>query len=337
MAKLLLLPANAQQDDWDSYPAWRIFESHAVDRHRVHDLTTDADEADVILVAKNTSEPPLNLGYWSDPLFTKYWRKTVVYDGGDNPSPFIGGLCPSWPVAFQREPEVGLGWCYFHPASAEPLLDCQSWMPRPPLLWSFVGSKNTHTIRTRLFELADPESFVKDTSGKALEHLSGSSDRSQRQKFHQEFTELLQQSEFVVCPRGAGAASMRIFEAMRAGRAPVIISDEWTPPPFVDWDACSLRIAEKQVSQLPQFLRSHRCHARRLGLSARQEWLKVFSDEGLFHHTVEASMVILRERPNNVLVWQALNPRSKMRTANVRIVISYFMRKFKRPHEKFKP
>ncbi len=36
-------------------------------------------------------------------------------------------------------------------------------------------------------------------------------------------------------PRGIGASSVRIFEAMRAGRAPVIISDDWIVPPVGDW------------------------------------------------------------------------------------------------------
>jgi hypothetical protein len=295
MAKLMLLPEEGHADAWESYPARRIRESYAADVHRVHQLTKDPQEADVILWASNRGRPPLNLGYWKDPLFRKFWRKTVIYDGNFNPSPLMGGLCPSWLAARPTNTGLGYGWPYYHPASAEPHLEPQPWTPSPAYLWSFCGSKKTHPMREKLFQLNDPMGCTVDTSVSSLPHLSGESSESARREFHQGYIRQLQQSAFVVCPRGEGPSSMRIFEAMRAGRAPVIISDEWSPPPFVDWAACSIRIPEKAIHKLPQIMRDVSCEAFRKGERARQEWEKVFG-KGLFHHITEACIMMVEQR-----------------------------------------
>ena len=92
---------------------------------------------------------------------------------------------------------------------------------------------------------------------------------------------------------------MRIFEAMRLGRAPVIIADDWSPPPFVDWERCSVRVPEKEIDRLPELLRHHRAQAQVLGDRANEEWNRVFGPPGLFHHTVEACLELIKARPNN--------------------------------------
>lgn len=89
---------------------------------------------------------------------------------------------------------------------------------------------------------------------------------------------------------------MRIFESMRAGRAPVIISDTWTPPPFVKWDECSVRVSESHLADLPQILKQHLPRAKEMGNCAREEWERVFGPQGLFHYTVEAGLLILKQR-----------------------------------------
>ena len=70
---------------------------------------------------------------------------------------------------------------------------------------------------------------------------------------------------------------MRLFETMQVGRCPVILSDDWLPPPFVDWEACSLRIPERQVTSLPEILRARCDEAAQLGLAARRAWEENFS------------------------------------------------------------
>jgi len=63
------------------------------------------------------------------------------------------------------------------------------------------------------------------------------------------FIDALKQSRLALAPRGAGQHSFRLFEAMSAGRIPVILADDYMLPmeEFVDWDACSFRIPEARA------------------------------------------------------------------------------------------
>jgi Exostosin family len=151
-------------------------------------------------------------------------------------------------------------------------------------------------VRSTILSIADPEAFIEDTSSASLPNLMKVTDDNEYNEFIQEYISLLRSSAFIVCPRGAGTSSMRIYESMRAGRAPVIISDDWMPPPFVDGDQCSLRLRENEVHKLPEFLRSHRSSAEQLGKSAFSEWSRIFGSGGLFHHTTELCLKMLSER-----------------------------------------
>ncbi|NJC27870.1 hypothetical protein GGR27_003388 [Lewinella antarctica] len=89
---------------------------------------------------------------------------------------------------------------------------------------------------------------------------------------------------------------MRLFEAMRAARVPVVIADDWVRPPFVDWSSCCIMIKENSIGELPQILRKLESRAEQIARNARSEWERVFGEENFFHHTVEAYLLILRAR-----------------------------------------
>ena len=295
MASIYLAKPGKQGGEWIDYPHTRLLESHAADRSGSHRLVSDPASADLILFATNHGYPPIGMGLLADPIFRRHASRCVLFNSSDYPSPIFGGLCASWPSDYNSQ-AIAAGWCYLHQSSAEPHIELQPLQSRPRYLWSFLGSLNTHPIRERIFGLGDPESFVADTSQISLPNLSGLSSPAQRREFIQSYVANIRDSAFVVCPRGKGASSMRIFEAMRAGRAPVILSDAWTPPPFISWDHCSLRIPENETSGLPEFLRERRDSAQELGQRARQEWERVFGPAGLFHHSVEASLGLLKAR-----------------------------------------
>jgi len=72
------------------------------------------------------------------------------------------------------------------------------------------------------------------------------------------YQDLLDCSVFALVPRGDSHFSYRLLEAMIRGAVPVIISDGWVLPfdRSVDWPSCSLRVAESQVSMIPDMLRN---------------------------------------------------------------------------------
>ena len=91
------------------------------------------------------------------------------------------------------------------------------------------------------------------------------------------YAESLGRSAFVLCPRGYGPSLIRLFEAMQVGRCPVIISDNWLPPPFVDWSTCSIRVPEASIEDIPAILRKRQGEAGKLGREARRVWEQFLS------------------------------------------------------------
>ena len=94
------------------------------------------------------------------------------------------------------------------------------------------------------------------------------------------FIDALKQSRLVLAPRGAGQHSYRLFEAMSAGRVPVVLADDYALPmsEFVDWDACSFRVPEARASSVAEEIMAinERCRPkpcmREMAHRARQAW-----------------------------------------------------------------
>lgn len=165
-------------------------------------------------------------------------------------------------------------------------------------LWCFAGSVRTYpALRGRILDLPRDEAFVRDTSGWNAEGGVDHDPEVVRQAIA-EHSNIIGRSRFVLAPRGVGPSSIRLFEAMRAGRAPVIISDAWLPPPFIDWESCSVRVSEDRVADLPAILRERAADAEDLGRRARQVWEQHFSPRNAIHHLVACCLDLQDRRPS---------------------------------------
>ena len=103
--------------------------------------------------------------------------------------------------------------------------------PKPDLLFSYMG-RRCHPVRDAVLRLRYSRAIVEDTT--SMSFFGGADETIVRQK--KRYAATLQRSKFVLCPRGGGPASFRLFETMASGRAPVILSDEWTPPAGPCWE-----------------------------------------------------------------------------------------------------
>ena len=109
-------------------------------------------------------------------------------------------------------------------------------------------------------------------------------------------------SIFVLCPRGKAPSSYRIFEAMKAGRVPVIIADEWVPPAGPSWPEFSLRVPEAHLQNLPQILERLADRGPEMGLRASEAWDRWFSREQAFQTVVTLCLQILEARQESRFV-----------------------------------
>ena len=223
-----------------------------------------------------------------------------LFSQADQPRLLAPGVFASVPA---RHAEVARarGGFYVHHAGYGPeharLLN-----PRPlctaAFLWSFVGSVSTcPAVRAPLVVLLDDRAFTLDTTewlGRQRWLMDGPG-RVERSKALARYAEGLHQAKFIACPRGLGASSVRLFESMRVARCPVIVADEWLPPPFVDWDSCSIRVAERDLNHLPAILREREGEAEALGRRARIVWEQRYSPAGMLGTLAESCLDIATE------------------------------------------
>jgi hypothetical protein len=106
----------------------------------------------------------------------------------------------------------------------------------------------------------------------------------------------LRDASFAVCPRGVGTASIRLFEAMRLGVAPVILSDRWVAPRGPSWETFALRWPEGRLPSLAHALAERRDTAIERGELARQAWEEWFAPEVFFDRLVDAADEARRSR-----------------------------------------
>jgi hypothetical protein len=150
-------------------------------------------------------------------------------------------------------------------------------------LFSFIGRvNNAPAVRAGLMQLNHPRAYLRDS-------WSGQSDGDAL------YASILAKSKFVLCPRGNGPSSWRLFETMRTGRVPVIISDEWHEPRGLDWSRFSIRVREADTGRIPALLERLEIHAEEMGCAAQQAWRRHFSLTGAFDWVGDACVTILSQ------------------------------------------
>jgi hypothetical protein len=202
-------------------------------------------------------------------------ERIYLYSTADAPIPWAPGVFASLDQDRYRTGPFRGGSYVSHPMAEGGLVIRASGLEDADLLWSFVGTvRSCPSVRGAVMALRDSRSLTTDTHDWDARVRWGWQDRlvdEGRQAFSM-YSETLRRSKFVVCPRGLGTSSIRLFEAMQAGRCPVIVSDQWMPPPFVDWSSCSLRVGEPDVARLPAILREAESSAMDLGAAALAAW-----------------------------------------------------------------
>jgi hypothetical protein len=225
------------------------------------------------------------------------FARTCIYSQSDRPLPWAPGMycslessraCIGQTGAFyvsqhHREPRSG----FFE--------DLEAARDRTrDRLWSFMGTLSNHPLRERLSRIQDNDGTVRDTQrfSDVVRWGWGRAYADEGRTAFSEYAALLGRSSFVLCPRGIGASSIRLFEALQVGRCPVIISDDWLPPPFVDWDRCSLQVPEARINELPSILRDHASLSEELGREARAVWERLFSPESQLSTLVRGCLAV---------------------------------------------
>ena len=264
----------------------------AIAEPRLHTVVDSAEEADLIIITDvadtDRFAPERNrfLTLREHPLVHRYPDRTFAYCDGDRPIPFVRGVYVS-----ARQSRWHLG----RVASAMYVSEWENEQvgmatDQRDLLFSFLGRSGV-PVRQRLLEhdWRRPDVMVQDTTPYRL-WMDGHDRRRQW-----DYAETSRRSKFVICPRGAGAATMRLFEVMQMGVAPVVLSDRWLLPAGPRWNDFAVLVPECDVDRLDHILEGYGDRWRQMGRLARQEWLRWFSPPRRFNYIVD-QMVAIGER-----------------------------------------
>jgi len=259
------------------------------DRIGRHELCDSAEDADIILFVEDAQfDDYLYKKLLKHPVVLEYPHKTFMYNEVDQPWCALPGLyaCMS-SNRYDGSRQVAFPYLVT-PNRFVPQI--HRWRVQREWLFSFVGAVSS-PLRKRVAALENVCDGVRDTS----EFNVWQSTAAERSSQGLVFAESLARSHFVLCPRGVGSSSCRPFEAMQAARAPVIISDDWVPPPHVDWDF-ALFVPESDVEAIPDLLAEHVKEAADRGQAAREAWESAYSPTVIFD-TVGQSLQYLLQAP----------------------------------------
>lgn len=232
-------------------------------------LAQTAAQADIILYVEEGYLGLTDLPLVVETVALAPHAAHYVFSECDWPFPFLPGAYPS----LSRRCRSGRGWSFLPKHGLmEASLSCAP--RRPSYLYSFLGRKETHKVRSAILALDGPETPCVD--------LADAPVRFPNFDYGRTYLDLIADSKFVLCPRGYGTSSFRIFEAMALGRVPVIISDKWQQPPGIAWDGISLFVSERDIATIPSLLSAYEEKAEDMGERAARIYAEHFAPEVFF-------------------------------------------------------
>lgn len=314
MAKVLILSAdNKPFEVWRHSSAFLLRHSAELSPAGPHRLTGSPDEADLILFAEMGTIGKFQELVRAHPLYRRYAKKCFIFELSDFCFPVVPGLYASLTKEHARIGGVRTGFylCLIENA----FITHRPCTGNEPYLAAFVGSQSAHPVREQIFHIQREDFFLKDTSGYSAK-MTYHGDPAERAHFWSEYADSIANARFSLCPRGAGAGSIRLFESMKMGRACVILADDWQPNTGVDWAAFSITVAERDAHKLPEILDRYADRAVEMGARARQAWEENFSEQVRFTRVVDQCLQIQAEgragqsaRQMRLLRYVAAHPR----------------------------
>ncbi len=271
MKKALLLSTNENAIRGDFWTNLHRLDRSLSSASSTWSRAANAEEADIVLFTDTTD--PLLRDVRRHTAYLQHREKVMVNCDHDVVFPLVPGLYTSLRSG-RHNPQWSKGGFYVKVVDHD-WITAKPMDGHAPFLCSFVGSFDTHPVRRRLVGIERKDVLVRDTSTAAGRGYGESAEVYEDWK--REYARNLSDSKFVLCPRGVAPSSYRIFEAMKAGRVPVIISDDWVAPVGPDWEQFSLRVEERDIERVADICIANAGRAADMGRLAEQAFADCFS------------------------------------------------------------
>ena len=287
---------------------------HGQSRVNRHALIDDPVPADLILLAgdlESLAEAQDNI------LLRTYPEKTMAYSEIDQPIFYVPGVYASAsnPRVFDPRRTQSSIYLSRYNSSYNPEVRHRP-SEQKDLLFCFQGRGDCR-LRAKLLSHSYHRQDVQvlETSG-FMHWQRGLVGKNDVQK---SYADTLARSHFALCPRGMGFGSIRLFEVMEMGIAPVLLSNRYALPPGPNWNSFLLRVPEHKYSQLPQILDSVVHESETRGRLARKAWEEFFAPDLIFNQLIDQLCEIRTRRivPESFfrLLWPLLNVRTTAKEA----------------------
>lgn len=266
-------------------------ECAAQDMARLHQFVEVGPDVDAILITEawRHADSAFYGRIRRSDVVRRYQGRVFVYCDADVPNAPFAGFFPSL-TPRTADPGFRVSSPYITPLMRR----FEGVAGREPSrLYGFRGSAATHRCRRALQAVVDSRGAYEDVTSK----WSAAGEESRRD-LERAYLDSILDVKFVLCPRGRGSSSYRVFETMALGRVPVIISDIWVEPPGPDWSACSVRVPQAQIQRIPRLLAEMEHQWPQLARNAAREYHQHFSTHSIFNwlgNQME-SMLEVRER-----------------------------------------
>jgi hypothetical protein len=251
-----------------------------------HRPVEHAAEADAILFVENSHyhDDAFFSRLKNHPLVRRYRERCFMYNEHDRPWCILPGVYCSMPRhRFDHRRQRATRYIrLLNPVDSRP-------SDQPDILFSFIGNSQM-PVRRQILQLRSSRAILEESSSFNPFFSTGTTDR------HVRYAEILRRSKFIVCPRGCGTSSIRLFETLRAGRVPIIVADQWIAPEGPDWCSCSLRVSERDVAQIEALATQAEPRWSEMAANAHRIWNEWFADEVLFDRVGDALENIVKHR-----------------------------------------
>ncbi|WP_269227355.1 exostosin domain-containing protein [Flavobacterium eburneipallidum] len=281
---------SAYDEDQYNFAFQNLKKSSLYDPFKKYVLEENPKKADIIIfVEHHPGDDPYFFQVIRHPLYKLYKKKCYLYHDDDNNITLLPTISPSI-CKSNFNKKIHHPYHYLEQISLNPYIQYQPENNvEKKYLFSFMGACRTYPpVRDKIVAFYQGDKNIHDTKNTNSWDL----DDEERDVYFKNYAEILVQSKFILCPRGIGPSSYRLFESMKLGIAPVIISDEWIPIIGIDWDSCSIRIPEKDVHQIENILKSRENEYIELGANARKNYEKFMSFDNQFHFLSDAAATL---------------------------------------------
>ncbi len=233
-------------------------------------------------------------------FYRRHAERVLVYSPDENSFPALRGLYPSIARRWVEQ-----GWAlpaHYLSTHFPKFFFTREELLQKDILFSFVGSSCTHPIREQIMQLRQRRGVLLDSSVKGDPKYWW--EKANKNDFVASFRDITVRSQFVLCPRGVSASSIRLFEAMEAGAIPIIISDDLELPRGPRWEEFSFRVREQDVAGIPRRCEQWESQAAEMGAAARRAWEEYFSPATTIGSVVSwAQRLLLRSPRRPVRLW----------------------------------